>query len=234
MLCVLAERAGQPVPLGTWTVATPSGGAQLYYAAPAGTRLGNTAKHLAPLIDTRAWGGQVAAPPTTRDDGTPYLLTLDAPLLALPGWLADLWPAAYDPAHQPATARAPAGRAEHDGLPPAHPRPAGHAGRVDRVTAYVEKAITGEWRRVRGVHGEDTTPEKGRNHTLFTAAVALGQLIGGGHLTTARATAELLDAAGPHLDVCADCARDAPRTIASGLTRGSSQPRHLHPKGSAA
>jgi hypothetical protein len=105
---------------------------------------------------------------------------------------------------------------------------------VDRITAYVEKAVDGERARVAAVHGPDTQEGQARNRTLFTAAVALGQLIGGGHLSTEHATSVLLDAARPHLDLCADCARDAPRTIASGLARGLRQPRHLHPRGNAA
>ena len=113
-------------------------------------------------------------------------------------------------------------------------RPPQATGRVDRVSAYVRKAINGERARVAAVHTPDNAPERGRNHTLFTSAVALGQLVGGGHLTTDQATRELLAAAGPHLDVCADCARDAPRTITSGLNRGLHQPRTLHPKGTAA
>jgi len=221
MLCVLAERAGQPVPLDTYTVTTPSGGVQLYFTAPSGVRLGNTAKHLAPLIDTRGWGGQVVAPPTTRHDGAAYALTDDQPPTALPGWLHDLLrptgPARTHPTSAPGS-------------------PAGGAGRVDRVSAYVRSAVEGERARVAAVHGRDTAPERGRNHTLFTAAVALGQLVATGALTGDQARAELLDAARPHLDVCAGCARDADRTITSGLTRGARQPRPLpvHPSGSAA
>ena len=232
MLCVLAERAGQPVPLDTRTVATPSGGLQLYYTAPAGIRLGNTAKHLAPLIDTRAWGGQVVAPPTPRDDGTVYALTLDTPPTPFPPWLLNLLPTAYQQLKPPGPPIASPGTSNTDAGGAARSPQA--TGRVDRISAYVQKAIDGERARVAAVHTRDNAPERGRNHTLFTAAVALGQLVGGGHLTADRATRELLAAAGPHLDVCADCARDAPRTITSGLNRGLRQPRTLPPKGTAA
>lgn len=232
MLCVLAEQAGHPVPLDTRTVATPTGGAHLFYTAPPGLRLGNTAKHLAPLIDTRGWGGQVVAPPTTDNNGTPYTLTADAPLLEFPAWLQDRLPAAHDRTAPPQT---PGGQAPGTSTGARRPAaPVRPAGRVDRIAAYVEKAIEGERARVAAVHGRDTTEGQARNHTLFTAAVALGQLVGGGHLTTDRARAVLLDAARPHLDVCTDCDRDAERTVTSGLNRGMQQPRTLHPKGHAA
>ena len=124
MLCVLAERAGQPVPLDTRTVATPSGGLQLYYTAPEGIRLGNTAKHLAPLIDTRAWGGQVVAPPTPRDDGIVYALTLDTPPTAFPTWLLNLLPPLHTTRAHPQGRRPPAPVVVVWARPD-HPRPRG-------------------------------------------------------------------------------------------------------------
>lgn len=57
----LCERTGQAVP-ATRTVRTASGGVHLYFTAPPGVRLGNTAGRLAKRIDTRAWGGYVVAP----------------------------------------------------------------------------------------------------------------------------------------------------------------------------
>src|SRR5690606_18675731 len=66
MLAVVAERAGQPVPNETLTVRTPSGGLHLYFTAPDGVQLRNTAGErgngLGWKIDTRAWGGYVVAP----------------------------------------------------------------------------------------------------------------------------------------------------------------------------
>jgi hypothetical protein len=43
VLAVVAERAGQPLPLDTYTVTTPSGGLHLYFAAPSDVELRNTA-----------------------------------------------------------------------------------------------------------------------------------------------------------------------------------------------
>ncbi|MGW1138589.1 bifunctional DNA primase/polymerase [Streptomyces zhihengii] len=81
----LCERAGQPVPT-TRRVRTASGGTHLYFTAPAGGRLANTAGTLAPLVDTRAWGGYVVAVGSTTPAGT-YTLEDDRPPAPLPEWL---------------------------------------------------------------------------------------------------------------------------------------------------
>lgn len=59
---LVAEHGDLPA---TYTVATPSGGRHLYYLAPAGTRVPNSAGKIAPSIDVRGHGGQVVAPGTT-------------------------------------------------------------------------------------------------------------------------------------------------------------------------
>lgn len=87
-LLALCERAAQAVP-ATLTVRTPSGGTHLYFTAPDGIRLGNTAGKLAPLIDTRAHGGYVVAPGSTTAAGT-YQITDDSPPAELPAWLLAL------------------------------------------------------------------------------------------------------------------------------------------------
>ncbi|MGX1504633.1 UNVERIFIED_CONTAM: hypothetical protein RKD43_003258 [Streptomyces graminofaciens] len=81
----LCERAGQAVP-DTRTVRTASGGRHLYFTAPTGTRLTNTAGTLAPLVDTRAHGGYVVAPGSTTPAGV-YTVLDDRPLTPLPEWL---------------------------------------------------------------------------------------------------------------------------------------------------
>lgn len=84
----LCERAGQAVPT-TRRVRTATGGTHLYFTAPAGTRLTNTAGTLAPLVDTRAWGGYVVAPGSTTPAGT-YIVEDDRPPAPLPDWLHTL------------------------------------------------------------------------------------------------------------------------------------------------
>src|SRR4051794_7988719 len=53
VLAVLADRQNAPVPGDTFTVSTPSGGLHLYYRAPEGERLRNTAGRLGWKVDTR-------------------------------------------------------------------------------------------------------------------------------------------------------------------------------------
>lgn len=84
----LCERAGQTVPT-TYRTGTASGGHHLYFTAPPGARLGNTAGTLAPLVDTRAWGGYVVAAGSTTTAG-PYEVTNNAPVAPLPAWLLGL------------------------------------------------------------------------------------------------------------------------------------------------
>ncbi|MGW4915315.1 bifunctional DNA primase/polymerase [Streptomyces albidoflavus] len=83
----LCERAGQPVPT-TRTVRTASGGTHLYFSAPDGTHLRNTAGTLGPLIDTRAHGGYVLAPGSVIN-GRPYRVEGPALIRPLPGWLLE-------------------------------------------------------------------------------------------------------------------------------------------------
>lgn len=100
----LCERTGQTVPT-TRTVRTASGGEHLYFTAPAGIRLNNTAGTLAPLVDTRAHGGYVVAPGSITPHGN-YQVTTDAPVASLPAWLLKAVTLASAPA-QPVSLSAP-------------------------------------------------------------------------------------------------------------------------------
>ncbi|MFF9113089.1 bifunctional DNA primase/polymerase [Streptomyces sp. NPDC014805] len=82
----LCERAGHAVPT-TRTVRTASGGVHLYFTAPPGVRLGNTAGRLGKRIDTRAWGGYVVAPGSLTPTGA-YAVVNDRPPAPLPEWLS--------------------------------------------------------------------------------------------------------------------------------------------------
>ncbi|MEV6617552.1 bifunctional DNA primase/polymerase [Streptomyces sp. NPDC051051] len=81
----LCERAGHAVP-ATYRVRTASGGEHLYFTAPDGARLTNTAGTLAPLVDTRAWGGYVVAADSITPAGR-YEALSSPETAALPGWL---------------------------------------------------------------------------------------------------------------------------------------------------
>ncbi|HEX6238919.1 MAG TPA: bifunctional DNA primase/polymerase [Acidimicrobiales bacterium] len=88
VLAELAARHGHTIP-PTRTVATPSGGRHLYYWAPAGPALRNTAGRAGWKIDTRAHGGYVVAAGSVVD-GRRYDVVDDRPPVDLPAWLADL------------------------------------------------------------------------------------------------------------------------------------------------
>ena len=68
----------------------------------------------------------------------------------------------------------------------------------------------------------------GHNTAVFTAARALGQLIGAGVLDRAAVEHDLMHAAWHIVTGPCDCtARDITASIASGITRGMSRPRRL-------
>ena len=91
VLAVLAAQAGAGEWPHTFTVATPSGGAHLYYLAPAGRSIGN--KPLGPMIDVRGGGdgdgGYVLGPGSILADRA-YEITDSRAAVPLPGWIADL------------------------------------------------------------------------------------------------------------------------------------------------
>ncbi|WP_328438550.1 bifunctional DNA primase/polymerase [Streptomyces sp. NBC_00444] len=197
VLAVLCERHGQPFPADTYTVRTWSGGTHLYFAAPVGEPLRNTAgdssRGLGWKVDTRAWGGLVVGAGSAHA-GHPYQVTRNAPVAPLPGWLAELL--------RPAP------------LPPQKPITVALTGR-GRRTAFLRSAVNGEVERVTG------SGEHQHNDALFIASVALGQLVAGGELSEADVTGWLLTAA---LQV-GQGEREARRTIASGLRTGARRPR---------
>ena len=65
---------------------TPSGGMHLYFTAPLGIELHNSARTLAPYVDTRAWGGNVVAAGSVTPRGA-YEALNQGPVAELPAWL---------------------------------------------------------------------------------------------------------------------------------------------------
>ncbi|MGQ4431016.1 bifunctional DNA primase/polymerase [Streptomyces sp. SAS_260] len=84
----LCERAGHAIP-DTCRTRTASGGQHLYFTAPAGVRLANTAGTIGELIDTRAWGGYVVAAGSTTPTGAYEALSGPVPA-PLPEWLQSI------------------------------------------------------------------------------------------------------------------------------------------------
>ncbi|WP_161992206.1 bifunctional DNA primase/polymerase [Pseudonocardia sp. EV170527-09] len=198
VLTALADgRGGLP---DTWMVSTPSGGRHLYFRAPA-ARLGNTAKALGPMLDSRGHGGQVLAPGSRLPNGS-YQLTDDTTPAPLPDWL--VWHLSVrasttvsGPPERPATA----------------PRDHG---------AYVSAIKRDELQRV------EKAQSGGHNAAVFTAARALGQLVGAGVLDEDQAAAELTRAAGHIIAGPCDCTTAGiSATVRSGLAYGARRPRRL-------
>jgi len=125
VLALVAEWAGQPWPV-TYTVKTPTGGLHLYYSAPDGPGIRNSAGKIGPLIDVRGGGGYVLAAGSVLDEraypgnpegrelvkgGRGYELADDNGPEPLPAWLAafaaDTEPAA--PPRGPGRVRAVSG-----------------------------------------------------------------------------------------------------------------------------
>jgi hypothetical protein len=195
----LAEQQGGSLPR-TWTVATPSGGTHRYFLIPRGEPMGNTAGRLGALVDTRGQGGYVVAPPTNLY--RPYTLQDDRVPVPLPDWLAQLL-------------AKPAPQLASSAMPQLRQHPPGRGAAV----GYAEAAIAGEV-----THVEAARPGQ-RNHTLFCAAVALGQLVSGGQLEERAAREALRAAATQHIHDGAFSAGQADATITSGLSRGARTPR---------
>jgi hypothetical protein len=152
VLATLADRAGQRWP-HTFMVTTPSGGAHLYYAAPAGRSIGN--RPLGPMIDIRGGGegdgGYVLGPGSVLA-GRVYEITDDRPAVPLPAWIADQ----LDPPRRPVM----------PGVPAASP-PGDHvAARLDGLIAAVLDAVQGE-----------------RNNVLHWAACRAAEMVTAGQLT---------------------------------------------------
>lgn len=207
VLEVLAQRVSKRAPWDTYTVSTPTGGLHLYFRAPAGSNLRNTAGEggatgLGWKIDTRAHGGFVVAAGSVRREGR-YRVVNHQPIAALPRWLADALtkpvPAVASEAETPS-----------------------FRGSDARVGAYVRAILTGEADAVR-----NTGYGQGRNNALNRAAFNLGRLVGGGELDENTAWRTLLDAASAHVGVKDFTEAEARRTIASGLSAGQLRPRRL-------
>jgi hypothetical protein len=156
VLAALAERNGGTGWPCTFTVLTPSGGAHLYYLAPAGRSIGN--KPLGPMIDVRGGGdgdgGYVLGPGSVLG-GRKYEIADDQDLVPLPGWIADL----LDPPRR------------EDHVVHRGEDHAGHQGdcvsaRLDGLIATVLDAVQGE-----------------RNNALHWSACRAAEMAGAGQLT---------------------------------------------------
>lgn len=111
-LALLAERTGGDLgpALDTYTVWTPSGGCHLYYRAPEGPAIRNSASQIAWRVDVRGLGGYVVAAGSETPGGR-YEAGAVTDVAPLPGWLLRVLterPATQAPAER--EPRRPAGR----------------------------------------------------------------------------------------------------------------------------
>jgi hypothetical protein len=196
VLVALAAAAGAELPTDTYTVATP-GGCHLYFRAPDGLELRNTAGTLGWRIDTRAHGGYVVAAGSRRD-GRCYRMTHRGPVAELPGWLAR----ALTPA------------------PPPAPGPALQLSRR-RADVYLRAIVESE---AQGVAAARTGT---RHRALLKAARTLGRLVGAGELAEDDARDVLLTAAARHIGVDGCSAGEVARTVEDGIAYGKRLPRRI-------
>lgn len=218
-LAQLAAARGHTLP-DTYAVATPSGGRHLYFQTPAGAaglpELGNTARTLAPLLDSRgagagdggyvlAAGSRLAAQPAAGNrsghPGGTYELIDDTDPAELPTWL-----------HHALTESRSTGITG----PAQRPcQPLSSPGRY--LSAVLREELDRVHRAGRGQH----------NAAVFTAARALGQLAAGGALDSGQAERLLTDAAARIAAGPCDCTiAGLAATIRSGLAHGARRPRH--------
>ncbi|MDN5856594.1 MAG: bifunctional DNA primase/polymerase [Actinomycetia bacterium] len=202
VLTQIAAAAGAPPLPRTRTVSTPSGGLHLYFRAPVGVELRNTAGGLGWRIDTRAHGGYVVAASSVRDAGY-YRVTDRAPVAELPDWIA----AALTPTRVPEPGR---GAIASVVLPGGGRARAYVAAIVEREAAGVASAATGT-----------------RHHTLLAAARTLGRLVGGGALDEATARAALVAAATGYLGHGGYTEAQVARDVDDGLAYGTRLPRRI-------
>lgn len=187
-------------PLPPTLRASTARGAHLYFLAPPGPAIPNSAGRLGRGLDVRGEGGYVVAPPSVHPDGPTYRWASRGTPAVLPEHLA----ASLRHAPAPARSRVPLPAALRAG---------------DRAERYLLAALEGECEAVaEAIEGT-------RNDTLNRAAFRLGQLSAAvpGFADDAILTAALLDAA----DAAGLPEAESLATIASGLRAGHENPRRL-------
>lgn len=151
----------------TFEVTTPSGGQHVFFVAPAGEPIKNSASKVGPGVDVRGDGGYVVAAPSRTDAGV-YFMDRDHPVAPLPEWLDALLRPPRAVPQRPAT-----------------PRTAPVVGHRDH---YAIVALKSEAVAV------STAPIGTRNEKLNVAAFNLGQLVAAGKLDAGTVVAALSDA----------------------------------------
>ncbi len=172
-------------------VAKTGKGRHFYFTQPEGQRVRNTAGKLAPGIDTRGDGGYVVAPPSIHPSGAVYAWLSTVDPAQMPDWIASRL-VRQQPERQPLPENIAFG-----------------------TTPYGERALKDE------IDNVASAPEGTRNHTLNTAAFALGQLVAGREVDSSDAWRSL-EAAASH---CGLPPTEVRKTLTSGFQAGLENPR---------
>jgi len=179
---------------------TPSGGWHIYYKAPAGHELRNTAGRLGAGIDTRAAGGFVVGAGSVINGRAYTWGEKELPICWLPAALVDL----LEPARPVA---------------PTSTTPAA----ISHPDRYVQAALDRELQRLA------TTPPGKRHDQLNTTGYVIGTLVGSAwaHVDYDDMWRALWDTAcAIGLDTDPNCGPHAiERTITNALTAGMAKPR---------
>jgi hypothetical protein len=200
----LAERAGANLAEAyeTLIVETPTRGTHLYYQAPDGVELHNTARTIGPLLDTRARGGYVVGPGSVTTAGTYRAVHVVRPA-PVPGWILDLLTK---------TRRATAGGSVVVPFERSGSRSTG--GPVRQPDRYARGVLS------RAVAAVESAPAGTRNQKLYAAAANCRQFVAAGQLSEAEVRSELAAAADRRGTNSQSLPGEVYRTIDSGLSAG--------------
>jgi hypothetical protein len=145
----------------TAEVRTGGGGLHLYFRAPKGVAIRNSARQLGPGLDIRGEGGFVVAPPSVHASGQPYVWswanTLAEGIPDAPAWLLDLVRA------EPAVGPGP--RERTAAPPPSPPVGAGSLGVLpppveDGREDYMARTVFAVFLELTGQHGAWPTADE--------------------------------------------------------------------------
>jgi hypothetical protein len=222
MLAYLAEQAKASIDWETFQVTTGRAGAHLYYQAPEGIELRNTAydprrdpsTYLGWCIDTRGVGGYVVGPGSVVD-GRRYTTLHSAPPAAFPGWILTALTSRFTPVG-----------ASQGGGAGLRSTSAAVASSSAVGREWLDSAVNGELDKLRAHPGT----QGGRNVLLNSVAYTLGRLVGAGLIDRQAVAEQLLDATGRWWGVGKFTRAEAETTIRSGLTAGERNPRTLKPR----
>lgn len=227
MLAYLAEQREASIEWSTFQVTTGRGGAHLYYQAPDGVELRNTAfdprrdpsTYLGWCIDTRGVGGYVVGPGSIVG-GNRYVTLHSAAPAPLPGWILVAL-----------TSRSGGQAASQGRAGSAGPVPLAAAVRLSSTSTsvgpeWVEAAVRGELDKL----GAHPGTQGGRNVLLNSVSYTLGRLVGAGVVDRQVVDRELLDATSRWWGVGGFTRSEAEATIRSGLDGGERNPRALAPR----